>query len=275
MSNTNNTVDTSSSLFITVNPTMKVVKTLVFEAYLEGTPRNQYRPWTTNSLEEKPRLEKNLFPPLIKHMYEFSKLLGQVVPLAAEKEGLPKGVEILDGVDGNVYPEAMLMGVMVKLNFVKIKDGLNSEDIAYAVKDLERRIKPDEQLVAFAIEAEKGEYEVPVPESSFFKGKKSKDVWFPYVRNGEKRPYYTCREEDGKIIWEDTGKMFFPQKSAWKFLDDKKRIIGNPMMLSYIKDYHDKSREKEALKNQQKPGYVKRDCLGSIGEILKYKETKK
>lgn len=270
--NSTNTIDT-----VNENNLPKVVKTLSLLAFLQGYERNDYRAWTRNSTEDCPLIDNNLIPSLTKHIAEFAKNLGEVLP----KNPYKRGIQILDRNNARILPGEQLMSVLVEISFVKLYKELTTESIAYAVKNMNPNFEPDRYLIALQI-SEEG-IESPCKEASYFEGGYLDDIWTIYVKRGECRHYFKKTDEvdkDGNPIYEDTGLLEFPERSAWEYLEEKKhRVVGNTKMIDFLRGLYKKddiptpvgikNPVKEFKRIVKNTINVKKDQLGSIGDNIK------
>jgi hypothetical protein len=264
-----NTTNTNTNFDNNEASLPKIVKTLTFLAFLQGFEKNDFRAWTRSSTEDNPMIDTGLIPALTKHMAEYAKNLGDLLP----KNPFKRGIQILDRKDAKILPGEQLLAVLVELNFVKLHKELTSENIAYAVKNMNPNFEPDRHLIALQI-SEEG-LEAPCKECSYFEGQQQEDIWTVYVKKGERRPFFKDsgkKDASGNPIYEYTGYLEFPEKSAWEYLEERQKVVGNSKMIDYLRGLYKKEdipQPKEPVETKKFVAKVKKDQLGSIGDNVK------
>lgn len=278
--NTNTTINTSAinnlKVYNNENELPKIVKTLTFLAYLQGYERNEFRAWTRNSTVDNPTIDNNLIPSLTKHIAEISKNLGEVLP----KNPFKRGIQILDkNGNGRILVNEQLLSVVVEVRFVKLYKELTAENIAYAIKNVNPNFTPDRYLIALQVSEE--DAQPPCKECSYFEGEYSDEIWTVYVKKGECRHFFketNQKDSEGNPIYEDTGMLEFPEKSAWEYLEEKKhKVTGNTKMIDFLRGLYKKEDipVPTSVKEFKKVANIKKDQLGNIGDNVKIQQVTK
>jgi hypothetical protein len=256
----------------------EIVKTITFTAFLQGLEKNDFRAWTRHSTEDCPMIDENLIPALTKHMAELVKGLGRVLP----RNPFKRGIQILDKDNGYIAANEHLLSVKIEVHFIETYGEITSERISYAVKEMNPNFKPDRHLIA--LQLNKADFPCPSKECDYYAGVNDPCFWTVYVKQGECRHHFndTGKFDGNNPIYEDSGLLEFPEKSAWEYIEDTKKVVGNSIIIDLLRDMYKKEeipqpKETTPVKQETKKFVAKgkKDQLGSIGDNVKIKQNSK
>ena len=278
----NNSTDTTTTqvIYNSEADLPEIVKTITFTAFIQGNEKNDFRAWTRHSEVNNPMIDEELIPALSKHMNELVKGLGKLLP----RNPFKRGIQILDKDQGTILTNEHLLVVKIECRFVETYGEITSERIAYAVKDMNPNFKPDRHLIALQLDND--DFPCPIKDSAYFEDCKDYGFWNVYVKKGECRHFFKetdQKDADGNPIFEDSGMLEFPEKSAWEYLDDKKRVKGNSQIVDFLRELYNKKEViptpdiKTPVKHETKKFIAKgkKDQLGSIGDNIQIKQNSK
>jgi hypothetical protein len=276
----NNSTDTTTTqvIYNSESDLPEIVKTITFTAFLQGLEKNDFRAWTRHSTEDCPMIDENLIPSLTKHMSELVKGLGRVLP----RNPFKRGIQILDKDDGCIIPNEHLLAVKIEIRFIETYGEITSERISYAVNEMNPNFKPDRHLIA--LQLNKSDFPCPSKECDYYAGVNDPCFWTVYVKQGECRHHFndTGKLDGNNPIYEDSGLLEFPEKSAWEYIEDAKKVVGNATIINLLRDMYKKEeipqpKEATPIKQETKKFVAKgkKDQLGSIGDNIQIKNSKK